>query len=50
MLEIKESKIHGLGVFANQDISAGIKLYDYVGCKCHARLSPSALRIIRDML
>jgi SET domain-containing protein len=31
MYEIKESPIHGNGVFATQDIKAGSKIYDYYG-------------------
>lgn len=30
-MEIKNSTIHGKGVFATQDISANVKLFDYIG-------------------
>jgi SET domain-containing protein len=30
-MEIKQSKIQGLGVFATKDIKAGEKLFDYTG-------------------
>lgn len=38
MLEIKDSSIHGKGVFSTVDIKAGEKIFDYIGVEMSSLL------------